>query len=127
MLEIYHRHKRHPAAGGWRLGRLRGTTARAVRTGARIMARNRQVETDMPGTEALHTPPALPQPHPFKAPMAHEDWGLDGRMRDCALQGHRWWRLSILDGSSRTMLAGAVAPSEANWSALTVLYRAWQR
>ncbi len=46
---------------------------------------------------------------------------------DFALAGHRWWSLSILDGSSRTMLAGAVAPSEASWVALTVLYTACQR
>ena len=31
------------------------------------------------------------------------------------------WSLIILDGYSRTMLAGAVAPSEASWVALTVL------
>ena len=46
---------------------------------------------------------------------------------DFALQGHRWWSLIILDGYSRTMLAGAVAPSEASWVALTVLYTACQR
>ena len=48
-------------------------------------------------------------------------------MMDFALQGHRWWSLIILDGYSRTMLAGAVAPSEASWVALTVLYTACQR
>ena len=46
---------------------------------------------------------------------------------DFALEGHRWWSLIILDGYSRTMLAGAVAPSEASWVALTVLYTACQR
>ena len=35
--------------------------------------------------------------------------------------------LIILDGYSRTMLAGAVAASEASWVALTVLYAACQR
>src|SRR2546421_6085661 len=48
-------------------------------------------------------------------------------MMDFALQGHRWWSLIILDVYSRTMLAGAVAPSEASWVALTVLYTACQR
>ena len=48
-------------------------------------------------------------------------------MMDFALEGHRWWSLIILDGYSRTMLAGAVAPSEASWVALTVLYTACQR
>ena len=46
---------------------------------------------------------------------------------DFALEGHRWWSLIILDGYSRTMLAGAVAPSEASWVALTVLYTACRR
>ena len=46
---------------------------------------------------------------------------------DFALEGHRWWSLIILDGYSRTMLAGAVAPSEASWVALTVLYTACLR
>jgi transposase InsO family protein len=46
---------------------------------------------------------------------------------DVALQGHRWWSLMILDGYSRTMLAGAVAPAEASWVALTVLHTACQR
>src|SRR5882724_13489783 len=48
-------------------------------------------------------------------------------MMDFALAGHRWWSLIILDGYSRTMLAGAVAPSEASWVALTVLYTACRR
>ena len=46
---------------------------------------------------------------------------------DLALQSHRGWSLIILDGSSRTLVAGAVAPSEARWVALTVLYTAGQR
>ena len=46
---------------------------------------------------------------------------------DFALEGHRWWSLIFLDGYSRTMLAGAVAPSEARWVALTVLYTACLR
>jgi hypothetical protein len=77
------------------------------------MALNRQVYTDMPGTEGL---PAPPQPHPFKAPVAHADWFIDGRMMDFALQGYRWWSLIILDGYARTMLAGAGAPAEASWA-----------
>ena len=91
------------------------------------MALNRRVYTDIPGTEALHAPPAVPQPHPFKATAAHEYWFIDGRMMDFAIEGHRWWSLIILDGYSRTMLAGAVAPSEASWVALTVLYTACRR
>jgi Integrase core domain len=45
-------------------------------------------------------------------------------MVDFALDGVRWWSLIILDGYSRTMLAGMVAPAEASWGALMVLYTA---
>ena len=127
MVEIYHLQKRHPDAGGFRIWSLRGKHDLSVRTIERIMALNRRVYTDIPGTEALHAPPAVPQPHPFKATAAHEYWCIDGRMMDCAIESHRWWSLIILDGSSRTMLAGAVAPTEASWVALTVLYAAVRR
>jgi len=127
MVEIYHLQKRHPDAGGFRIWSLRGKNDLSVRTIERIMALNRRVYTDIPGTEALHTPPAVPQPHPFKATAAHEYWFIDGRMMDFAIEGHRWWSLIILDGYSRTMLAGAVAPTEASWVALTVLYAAVRR
>jgi hypothetical protein len=43
-------------------------------------------------------PPGPPPPHPFHAPVAHEYGLMDGRRRDGAWQGHRWWSLSILDG-----------------------------
>jgi transposase len=127
MLEIYHLQKRHPDAGGFRIWSLRGKTDLSVRTVERIMARNRQVYTDIPGTAESHASHPAPQPHPFKARAAHEYWFIDGRMMDFAWAGHRWWSLIILDGYSRTMLAGAVAPSEASWVALTVLYTACQR
>jgi transposase InsO family protein len=127
MLEMYHLQKRHPEAGGFRIWSLRGKTDLSVRTVERIMALNRQVYPDIPGTVGHPTPKAAPQPHPFKACAAHEYWFIDGRMMDFALEGHRWWSLIILDGYSRTMLAGAVAPSEASWVALTVLYTACQR
>jgi transposase InsO family protein len=127
MVEIYHLQKRHPDAGGFRIWSLRGKNDLSVRTVERIMALNRRVYTDIPGTEALHALPAVPQPHPFKATAAHEYWFIDGRMMDFAIEGHRWWSLIILDGYSRTMLAGAVAPTEASWVALTVLYAAIRR
>ena len=122
MVEIYLQ-KRHPDAGAFGsgvyaakpispCGRSSGSwrcTARSIR-----ISRGRG-------------PEAAPQPHPFKASAAHEYWFIDGRMMDFALEGHRWWSLIILDGYSRTMLAGAIAPSEASWVALTVLYTACQR
>ncbi len=46
---------------------------------------------------------------------------------DFAIDGVKWWSLIILDGYSRTMLAGAVAPTEASWVALMVLYTACLR
>jgi transposase InsO family protein len=46
---------------------------------------------------------------------------------DFALEGVKWWSLIVLDGYSRTMLAGAVAPAEASWVALMVLYAACRR
>jgi transposase InsO family protein len=127
MVEIYHLQKRHPDAGGFRIWSLRGKSDLSVRTVERIMALNQRVYKDIPGTAPHRTPKAAPQPHPFKATAAHEHWFIDGRMMDFALAGHRWWSLIILDGYSRTMLAGAVAPSEASWVALTVLYTACRR
>ena len=46
---------------------------------------------------------------------------------DFALEGVRWWSLIMLEGYSRTILAGAVAPAEASWVALMVLYTACLR
>ena len=46
---------------------------------------------------------------------------------DFALDGVKWWSLILLDGYSHTMLAGAVAPVEASWVTLMVLYTACLR
>jgi len=40
------------------------------------------------------------------------------------LDGVKWWSMIVLDGYSRTMLAGAVAPADASWMALMVLFAA---
>jgi hypothetical protein len=127
MVEISHLPTRHPDAGGLRLWSLRGTRALSVRTVERIMAINRRIYTDIPGTAPPRYPQAEPQPHPFKAPAAHAYWLIDGRLLDFALAGPRWWSLIILAGSARTLLAGAVAPSEASWVARTVLSTAGRR
>jgi len=66
MLEMYHLHKRHPDAGGFRMWSLRGTTALSVRTVERIMAVNRQVDDDIPQVGRKRTPTES-QSHPFKA------------------------------------------------------------
>jgi transposase len=126
MLDVYHLQKRHPDAGECRIWSLLGNTAISVRTVGRIMALNRQLYDDIP--HGRHTgPQPPPQPHPYKARQPHEYWFIDGRQMDFALDGVKWWSLILLDGYSRTMLAGAVAPSEASWVALMVLYTACLR
>jgi transposase InsO family protein len=127
MVEIYHLQKRHPDAGGFRIWSLRGKTDLSVRTIERIMAINRQVYAGIPGAGPKRYPHTEPQRHPFKATAAHEYWFIDGRIMDFTLAGVKWWSLIVLDGYSRTMLAGAVAPSEASWVAMTVLYTACLR
>jgi transposase InsO family protein len=127
MLEIYHLQKRHPDAGGFRIWSLRGQTDLSVRTVERIIAINRQVYDDIPHVGRTRHRKTEPGPHPFKASVAHEYWFIDGRIMDFALEGEKWWSLIVLDGYSRTMLAGAVAPSEASWVALMVLYTACVR
>ena len=90
------------------------------------MAINRQVYDDIPHVRKPGPKPT-PQPHPYKACRPHEYWFIDGRMMDFALDGVKWWSLIMLDGYSRTMLAGAVAPVAASWVALMVLYTACLR
>jgi transposase len=126
MLEVYHLQKRHPDAGGFRIWSLLRRTDLAVRTVERIMALNRQVYDDIPHKPTQDTPKD-PLPHPYKATAPHEFWFIDGRKMDVALDGVKWWSLIMLDGYSRTMLAGAVAPVEASWVALMVLYTACLR
>jgi hypothetical protein len=46
---------------------------------------------------------------------------------DFALDGVKWWSILILEGYSRTILAGTMAPTEATWAALMVLYTACVR
>ena len=71
--------------------------------------------------------PQPPQPHPYKAQHRHEYWFIDGRQMDFTLDGVKWWSIVILEGYSRTILAGAMAPTEATWAALMVLYAACVR
>jgi len=125
MIEIYHLQKRHPDAGEFRLWSLLANDTISVRTVGRVMALNKQVYDDIPH---VPRPPAKkPGRHPYKATQAHEYWFIDGRMMDFALDGVKWWSLLLLDGYSRTILAGAMAPAEASWAALMVLYTACLR
>jgi transposase InsO family protein len=96
------------------------------RTVGRVMALNKRVYPDIPHV-AKKRRKQEPQPHPFKASVAHEYWFIDGRIMDFEIEGVRWWSVIVLDGYSRTMLAGALSASEASWIALTVLFTACQR
>lgn len=126
MIAVYHLQKRHPDAGRFRIWSLLERDDISVRTVGRVMALNKQVYDDIPhvARQRLKKPP---QPHPYKATYPHQYWFIDGRMMDFALDGVKWWSIILLDGYSRTMLAGAVAPSEASWVTLMVLYTACLR
>jgi len=126
LREMDHGPKRPPEAGGFRMGSLRGHTDRSVRPVARIMAVNRQVDDALPHVGRKRTKTA-PQRQPFKASGAQASWCMDGRMMAFACDGVQGGSLIGLDGSARPRLAGAVAPPEASWGALTVLSSACRR
>jgi transposase InsO family protein len=123
LIAVYHLQKRHPDAGRFRIWSLLGQAEVSVRTIGRVMALNKRVYDDIPRvrrTRAKHAP----QPHPYKAQAPHEVWFIDGRQMDFAIDGVKWWSIGLLEGYSRTILAAAVALSEASWVALLVLYTA---
>ena len=126
MVQVYHLQKTHPDAGEFRIWSLLAQPDISVRTVGRIMALNKLVYDDIP-----HVRPRgrklPPQPHPYKAQHPHEYWFIDGRQMAFALDGVKWWSILILEGYSRTILAGAMAPTEATWAALMVLYTACLR
>jgi len=90
------------------------------------MALNKRVYDDIPHVRRKTTPKD-PQPPPYAAQTPHEYWFMDGRIMDFKIDGVKWWSLIVLDGSSRAMRAGAVAPAEARGVALIGLYTAWVR
>jgi transposase len=126
MVQGYRLQKAHPDAGEFRIWSLLAPPDISVRTVGRMMALNKLVYDDIP-----HVPkrgrPQPPQPHPYKAQHRHEYWFIDGRQMDFALDGVKWWSIVILEGYSRTIVAGAMAPTEATWAALMVLYTACVR
>jgi transposase InsO family protein len=126
MIEVYHLQKRHPDAGEFRIWSLLANDTISVRTVGRVMALNKHVYNDIPHVPATQAKQP-PGPHPYKATSAHQYWFIDGRQMDFALHGVKWWSLILLDGYSRTIVAGAMAPSEASWAALMVLYTACLR
>jgi transposase InsO family protein len=126
MIAVYHLQKRPPDAGRFRMWSLLGQAEVSVRTIGRVMALNKRVYDDIPHVRRTRDKPD-PQPHPYKAQSPHEVWFIDGRMMDFKLHGVKWWSIVLLEGYSRTMLAAAVAPSEASWVAMLVLYTACRR
>jgi hypothetical protein len=123
IVRVYHLQKAHPDAGEFRIWSLLAQPEVAVRTVGRIMALNRLVYDDIP-----HVPrrglKLRPGPHPYKATFRHQYWFIDGRRMDFAIDGVRWRSLILLEGYSRTMLAGMIASTEATWVVLMVLYTA---
>jgi transposase len=114
MLEVYHLQKRHPDADRFRIWSLLGKPEIGERTVGRLMALNKRLYPDIPHVVKKRRKKE-PRPYPFKASLAHEYWFIDGRMMDFDIEGVRWWSMIVLDGYSRTMLAGAVSVSEASW------------
>lgn len=126
MVEVYHLHKRHPDAGRFRIWSLLARDEISVRTVGRIMALNKPVYDAIPQVaRQRRKKPA--HPHPYQAAHPHQYWFIDGRQMAVALAGVKWWSLLLLDGYSRTMRAGAVAPVEASWVTLMVLSTACLR
>ena len=126
MVQVYHLQKAHPAAGEFRIWSLLAQPDISVRTVGRIMAVNKLVYDDIP-QRPRRGRKSPPQPHPYKATRRHQYWFIDGRQMDFALDGVKWWSILILEGYSRTILAGALAPAETTWAALMVLYTACLR
>jgi transposase InsO family protein len=126
MVQVYHLQKAHPDAGEFRIWSLLAHPNLSVRTIGRVMALNKLLYDDIPHVPKRGVKQA-PGPHPYKASYRHQYWFIDGRRMDFAIDGVRWWSLIILEGYSRTMLAGAMAPTEATWAALMVLYTACLR
>jgi transposase InsO family protein len=126
MVQVYHLQKAHPDAGEFRIWSLLARSDVSVRTIGRVMALNKLLYDDIPHVPKQGVKRA-PGPHPYKASHRHQYWFIDGRRMDFALDGVKWWSLLILEGYSRTILAGAIAPVEATWVALMVLYTACLR
>jgi transposase InsO family protein len=126
MVQVYHLQKAHPDAGRFRIWSLLARSDISERTVGRIMALNKLVYHDIPHVPTRGVKP-VSGPHPYKASYRQQYWFIDGRRMDFALDGVRWWSLIILEGYSRTMLSGMIAPTEATWVALMVLYTACLR
>jgi hypothetical protein len=117
MVQVYHLQKVHPDTAEFQIWSLLAGSDVSVRTIGRGMALNQWLYDDIPHvpTRGAKQAPGL---HPYKASHRHQYWFMDGRRMDFGLDGVWWWSLIMLEGYSRTMLAGAMAPTEATWVAL---------
>jgi hypothetical protein len=125
IVQVYHAQKAHPDAGELRIWSLLAQPDLAVRTVGRIMALNRLVYDDI-----AHVPKRGIKPRagpPYKATFRHQCWFIDGRRLDVAVEGVDCWSVVILEGYSRAILAGMIAPTEATRMALMALYTACLR
>jgi hypothetical protein len=109
MVPVYHRQRAHPDLGEFRIWSLRARSDVSGQTIGRVMALNRLVSEALLPVRRPGVKPA-PGPPPSQARSRHQDWGMDGRRLDGALDGVPSWRLRLLTGDSRTMLAGMIAP-----------------
>jgi len=126
MVQVYHLQKARPDAGEFRIWSLLARSDVSVRIIGRVMALNRLVYDDIPHVPKRGVKQA-PGPHPYKASYCHQYWFIDGRLLDVRVERVKWWSILLLEGYSRTILAGVLAPTEAPWAALMVLYTACLR
>jgi hypothetical protein len=118
--------KAPPDAGRFRLWSLLARSDLSERTVGRLMALHKRRDADSPPVprQGGRRVPGL---HPDNASHPREDWVIDGRQLDGRGDGVKWWSLIILEGDSRTIRAGALAPTAATWGALMVLDTACRR
>ena len=87
MLEVYHLQKRHPDAGRFRIWSLLGKPEMHERTVGPHHGHQSTIYPDIPHVAQKTAASKTPQPHPFKAAVAHEYWFIDGRMMDFEIEG----------------------------------------
>ena len=109
MVQVYHLQKPIPMPASFASGACwPGPMSRCARSDASWRS------TDGSMTTSPMCPSAAanrrPSPIPYKATVPHQYWFIDGRRMDFALDGVQWWSLIILEGYSRTMLAGHDRP-----------------
>jgi putative transposase len=93
------------------------------RTCGRILALNRKLY-GMPKPEPL---PRDPKPMPFKAVRRHQYWSADIRYLDHGLGDFKVYSVTILDNSSRAVLASGLSRTQDLGTFLMVLFMAIQQ